>query len=127
VSSADMPPPNLPTPERPHLRRAAWLLVIIMTVLLVLAFVAVVWGFIRQGRILLEGHAAKQVSVGATVPSAADFPLVTLTLKPGTQIVSAQADAGKLVLHVRGPAGDEVQVLNLPMGALMNDVRAPAK
>lgn len=109
---------DLPAPDRPALRRAAWGLVLIMSVLLVLAFVAVVWGFIRQGRAYMEARAARPAA-----PAAAEGPLVTLTLGRGVRIVSARTEAGKLVLHVTGPRGDEVQVIDLRTGALTTDVR----
>ena len=93
-------------------------MVISMTVLLVLAFVAVVYGFIRQGRLLLQG---RQSAVPVSSPAAPG--LGSLTLAPGVRIVSAQDEGGKLVLHLTGPAGDEVQVIDMASGALMQQVR----
>ena len=94
-----------------------------MSVLLALAFLGLVWGFMRQGRIMME---AKQEA--APVAAAATGPLATLTLAAGARIVSAQAEGGKLVLHLTGPTGDEVHVLDLATGALTHQVRtAPAR
>ena len=108
-----------PVPEsRPGLRRAAWAMVITMTVLLVLALFAVVWGFVVNGRALV----AKR-SQAAPVAMATAGPLLSFTLAPGVRIVSAQAESGKLVLHVQGPAGDEVQVIDMATGAMRMQVR----
>jgi hypothetical protein len=92
-------------------------MVITMTVLLVLALFAVVWGFVVNGRALVAKRSQ------AAAPAAAAGPLLSLTLAPGARIVSAQAEGGKLVLHVQGPAGDEVQVIDMATGALRTQVR----
>jgi hypothetical protein len=84
-----------------------------MTVLLVLAFLAVAYGVVRQARLLAAGRQ------GAPAGTAS----VSLTLAPGVRIVSAAAEGGRLVLHVRGPAGDEVQVIDMASGTLVSQVR----
>jgi len=91
-----------------------------MSVLLALAFLGVVWGFMRQGRAMLEGRQAAAAPVAA-VP--AGEALATLTLAPGVRIVSVQAAAGKMVLHLTGPTGDEVQVIDLSTGLVAQQVR----
>ena len=110
--------------SRPGLRRAAWAMVITMTVLLVLALFAVVWGFVVNGRALVAKRS--QAVPVATAPVGSAGPLLSLTLAPGARIVSAQADDGKLVLHVQGPAGDEVQVIDMATGAKTTQVRTQA-
>jgi hypothetical protein len=100
------------------LRRIAWIMVLTMTVLLVLAFLAVAYGVVRQGRLMAERQEA--ASPAAAVPANA---LASLTLAPGVRIVSAQAGGGKLVLHLTGAAGDEVQVIDMASGALVQQVR----
>ena len=99
-------------------------MVITMTVLLVLALFAVVWGFVVNGRALVEKRSA--VSKPPAPAAAAGAPLVSVSLAPGTRIVSAEAEGGKLVLHVSGPAGDEVQVIDMATGALTAQVRTQA-
>jgi hypothetical protein len=101
-------------------------MVITMTVLLVLALIAVVWGFVRNGRALMEKRAPQPVPLAATpaiAPVTASGSLASLTLAPGARIVSAQTDAGRLVLHVTSPAGDEVQVIDMATGALTRQVQ----
>ena len=85
-----------------------------MSLLLALAFLGLVWGFMRQGRVMI---AAKEAQTQA-VPAAESLASVRITLAPGVRIVSASPDGGKLVLHLTGPTGDEVQVLDLATGAL---------
>jgi hypothetical protein len=90
------------------MRRAAWVLVIIMTALLALALIAVVWGFVRQSRILVERRAAQ--------PAAAAPATGGMVLPPGAKIVSSSTDAGRLVLQLQTPQGQEVRIIDLATG-----------
>jgi hypothetical protein len=91
-----------------------------MSVLMALAFLGVVWGFMRQSRVMMEAKQA--VSAPLPAPRTGDA-LATLTLAPGVRIVSAQTGNGRLVLHLTGPAGDEVQVIDLSTGALSQQIK----
>lgn len=102
------------------MRRLAWILVITMSVLLALAFLGVVWGFMRQSRVVMEGRQESTMAIPAARTGDA---LATLTLAPGVRIVSAQTGNGRLVLHLTGPTGDEVQVLDLSSGHLLQQVK----
>jgi hypothetical protein len=116
-SVLDMPEPS----SRPaRSRRAAWVLVIIMTGLLVLALSAVIFGFVRQARLVMAARAAKaQPAIPATPKGAA----AAVTLAPGARIVSAGTDAGKLVLHVQTRDGAEVEIIDLATGKLTGQVK----
>ena len=104
-------------------RRTAWVMVIIMTVLLVLALLGTVWGFLRQAHIFM---AAKEPVSGQAKVEAAD-PLsssaAVVTLAPGSRIVSATTEAGKLVLHVDTASGGEVEIIDLATGKLTGQVK----
>jgi len=92
-----------------------------MTVLFLLAVVAVVWGFVRQYRLMAAAHPAPSVI-------AADSAAAELVLAPGTRILSASTDAGKLVLHVSTPQGSEVDIIDLATTRLTGRIKtAPAK
>lgn len=108
---SDMPLQDLHATPRPIAsRRTAWLVVIIMTALFLLALVAVIVGFVRQARIVMAGHPAAAVATGAAA---------VLTLAPGAHIVWAQTEAGKLILHVNLPGGGaEVDIIDLATGKL---------
>ena len=101
-------------------RRTAWVIVIIMTALLVLALLGTIWGFVRQSRIVMAAKAGSSAAPGATanVPAAA-----VITLAPGARIVSATTDAGKLVLHVATPSGGEVEIIDLATGKQTGQVK----
>ena len=102
-------------------QRIAWIIVITMTVLFLLAVVAVVWGFVRQYRLMAAAHPAPSVI-------AADSAAAELVLAPGTRILSASTDAGKLVLHVSTPQGSEVDIIDLATTRLTGRIKtAPAK
>jgi len=108
VSIPDMPPQT----DRPAARRAAWILVIIMTALLALALIAVVWGFIRQGRILLVRRAAREQPAANA-----------LALPPGAKIVSSSTEAGRLVLRLQTPQGEEIRIIDLASGKLVQTIK----
>ena len=63
---SDIPSQEFDAVQRPSLsRRVAWLAVIIMTTLFLLAVVAVVWGFVRQYRQLAASQAVAAVAAPA--------------------------------------------------------------
>jgi hypothetical protein len=111
---SDMPAQTQVPPPATN-RRAAWVIVIIMSTLVVLALLGTVWGFIRQAHIFM---AAKQ-----TVREQAPGPAALVTLAPGARIVSAATEAGKLVLHVDTPSGGEVEIIDLATGKLTGQVK----
>jgi len=106
-----MPPQNPSPPDRPGLRRLAWGLVISMTLLLALALIAVVWGFIRQGRILLDHRAGREQPANAS------------TLPPGAKILSSSTEAGRLVLRLQTPQGEEVRIIDLASGKTVQSIK----
>ena len=107
-----MPPQN-PVPS-PTLRRVAWGLVISMTVLLALAFVVAVWGFLRQGRLYLEAHAAREQPAPA---------VGGMVLPSGAKIISSSTEAGRLVLRLQTREGEEVLIIDLATGKLVQTVK----
>ena len=110
---SDMPM-NQDAPPPATSRRTAWVLVIIMTTLLVLALLGTIWGFVRQSRIVMAARAGSSANAEST-PAAAPAAAV-ITLAPGARIVSATTEAGKLVLHVDTPSGGEVEIIDLATG-----------
>jgi hypothetical protein len=102
-------------------RRTAWVIVIIMSTLLVLALLGTVWGFVRQAHILIAARAT--AGAHATAPAEA---AATITLAPGSRIVSASTDAGKLVLHVATPTGGEVEIIDLATGKRTGQIKTAA-
>jgi len=100
-------------------RRTAWVIVIIMSTLFVLALLATIWGFVRQAHVLLSARAAKVQPVAAAPADAA----AVITLAPGAHIVSAETSAGKLVLHVATPTGAEVEIIDLATGKRTGQIK----
>jgi len=100
-------------------RRTAWVIVIIMTVLVVLALLGAIWGFVRQAHIVMAAKTAS--SAASNGPSSA---AAVITLAPGARIVSASTEAGKLVLHVATPSGGEVDIIDLATGKQTGQIKA---
>jgi hypothetical protein len=113
-----MPPEVSASPDRPALRRGAWVLVIIMSVLLALAFVAVVWGFMRQGRLLMENRAARSAAQPASAPAQGG-----IVLPPGAKIISSSTEAGRLVLRLQTPRGEEIRIIDLASGKVVQTIK----
>ena len=82
-----------------------------MSVLLALALIAVVLGFIHQTQKLLAGR---------TTPQA---PAQGLVLPPGAKIVSSSTEAGRLVLQLQTPQGEEVRIIDLGTGKLVQTIK----
>ena len=48
------------------------------------------------------------------------------TLAPGTRLVSMDVAADRLVLRLRGPAGDEIDIIDIETGRLIAKIRSAA-
>ena len=91
--------------------RATLAAVILLSVLLGLAVIALAAGFVRQYRL----YQADQ-----------NGP-VSLQLAPGAHIISAATQGGKLVLHVQTPEGGEVEIIDPASGKLVSRVKDGGK
>jgi len=108
-------------------RRTAWVIVIIMSTLFVLALLGTIWGFVRQAHIFMA--AKEQSKTVADAPAAAkapEGPAASIILAPGARILSATTDSGKLVLHVATPTGSEVEIIDLATGRQTGQVKTQA-
>jgi hypothetical protein len=101
---------GIDNPKASGTYRAALAAVIILSVLVVLALIAVAAGFVRQYRL----HLAASSGGGAPAAGAA----ASITLAPGARILSAGADSGKLVLHLQTEAGGEVDIFDFASGRI---------
>lgn len=79
-----------------------------LSVLIVLAVIALVVGGIRGAR-------KKAAYAGATA---------TFQLPPGARIVEMQSQPGRLILRVRDGAGEEIDLLDTQDGHLVGQVKA---
>ena len=102
-------------------RRTAWVIVIIMSTLFVLALLGAIWGFVRQAHIFMAAKTSSNAVPSA--PGAAPAAAAVITLAPGARIVSASTEAGKLVLHVATPSGGEVEIIDLATGKQTGQIK----
>lgn len=93
-----------------------------MSALFVLALLGVIWGFVRQSHILMAARAQSQ-SQSQSQPAVPPGAAAAVVLAPGSHILSASTDAGKLVLQVSTPTGGEVEIIDLATGRLTGQVR----
>jgi hypothetical protein len=89
--------------------RAAKLTVIVLSALIILALVGLVAGVIWK----LSGHTASPASGGAFV------------LPPDAKVVTMETQPGRVILHVHGPEGDEIDILSTDDGHLVAQIKSP--
>jgi flagellar basal body-associated protein FliL len=95
--------------------RALKVIVIVLGVLIVLAFAALVLGFVRG----LSGHHAAPRSATSGEIGSADY-----MLPPGARILQVQmASADRIVLTLQTPAGGEVDIFDTDSGHLVGRIR----
>ena len=99
--------PPLPENQTPAYK-AAKLAVIILSILIILAVIALlVGGITRLGK--------KTSYIGATS---------TFQLPPGARIIDMQSQPGRLILRVRDATGEEIDLLDTQDGHLVGQVKA---
>jgi hypothetical protein len=99
--------PPIPENQSPAFK-AAKLAVFILSVLIILALIALVVGGIR-------GMGRKPAYAGATA---------TFQLPPGARIIDMQSQPGRLILRVRDATGEEIDLLDTQDGHLVGQVKA---
>ena len=107
-------------------RRTAWVIVIIMSTLFVLALLGTIWGFLRQAHIFMAARELSGAAANAPAESRTGAA-ATVTLAPGARILSATTNSGKLVLHVATPSGSEVEIIDLSTGKLTGQVKTAGR
>ena len=92
-----------------RLARAA---VIILGVLLAIAVVMLVVGIVLR-------MTGRLPAAGAETAGPARF-----TLAPGARIVTMDAEPGRLILRIRSPSGEEIDIIDTDNGRLVGQVKA---
>lgn len=54
---------------------------------------------------------------------AASVAAQTFTLPPGAKILGTESQPGRLILHLRGPAGDEIAIVDTANGKLVSLIK----
>lgn len=90
--------------------------VIVLGVLIVIALILLVAGMMRK---FSETPGPRASSGTAAAQSA-------FVLPPGTKVVEMQSESGRLILHVRGAAGDEIDIIDTEDGHLISQIK-PSK
>lgn len=100
-----------PDPQNSPALKAAKIAVIILSSLIILALIALVVGAVMK----LSGGSRK--AAPAALPS-------SFTLAPGSRILSMESQPGRLILHIKTAAGEEVDILDTDDGHLVGQVKA---
>lgn len=97
--------------------------VIALGVLLVLGLAVLIAGFIIKGYHSGE-HTQKTVNTAASDTDTAPEKPVSMSLAPGFQILSADTQPGRLILHVRSPKRDEIDIIDLKDGRIISRIHS---
>ena len=92
-----------------RLARAA---VIILGVLLVIAFAVLVVGIVMK--------MSRPGAESATSPA-------KYSLELGARILSVDSQPGRVILHVRSPAGDEIDIVDVQSGRLVSQIKSASR
>ncbi len=90
--------------------RGLMAVVILLGVLIFIALGVLVVGLVTR----FSGHRTP-----SETPAPASF-----TLAPGDRIVSSDVSGDRLVLHIRGPAAEEIDIIDTETGRLIAKVRS---
>jgi hypothetical protein len=98
--------------------RAARLLVIVLSALIILAVMALVVGGVMQ----MTGHSTKLFGSSKPAPPGASAPAEAFVLPPGAKVVKTESQPGRLILHVHSDAGDEIDIVDTADGHLISRI-----
>lgn len=93
-----------------------------LTVLLVIGIAVLI-----AGLIIKANPSSKQDGDDADTATAASpkaHKVVSMSLAPGFQILSADTQPGRLILHVRSPKRDEIDIIDLNDGQIISRIHS---
>ena len=104
------------TPGQIHKLKIA---IAIMSVLLVVGFILLLVGiYVQSQKLTKKPEAASPLTIAAGATA-----VITLPVKPGTEIRQILADQGRLILHLSYAGGAEIAVIDLATGREVQRIR----
>lgn len=85
--------------------------VIVLSALIILALIGLVVGTVMK----LSGRSTQMFGGGA---------MTAFALPPGAIILRTETQPGRLIVHVRSPQGDEIDIIDTADGHLVSQVKA---
>jgi hypothetical protein len=105
----------------PRQVRVLKIVVIVLSVLLLLGLVLLVFGFYREARKLGREEPPASREASARLPDRGGD--ISLDVPAGAQIERIAVDGGRVVLHLRGPEGEQVIVVDPESGGAVTRLR----
>jgi len=105
----------------PRQVRILKIVVIVLSVLLLLGLVLLVFGFYREARKLGQDAPPTSREASARLPHRGGD--ISLDIPAGAQIERIAVDGGRIVLHLRGPEGEQVIVVDTESGGAVTRLR----
>ena len=98
------------SPQNSLAYRGAKYAVIILTALIILALIGLVVGAMMK----LSGRSTHLIGRGSSA---------SYTLPPGAIILSTESQPGRLIISVRSPQGDEIDIIDTDNGQLISQLK----
>lgn len=105
----------------PRQVRILKIVVIVLSVLLLLGLVLLVFGFYREARKLGQDAPPASREASARLPDRGGN--ISLDIPAGAKIERIAVDGGRVVLHLRGPEGEQVIVVDTESGGAVTRLR----
>lgn len=90
--------------------RTLKMVVVILSILLIIGFAFLIAGLYHQASRL--GKDASSAASGAASPAPLVPPAIELGVSPGSKVERVIGEGGRVIVHLRGPGGEEIIVLD---------------
>ena len=116
TETAEAPPGSTLTPNQIRKLKIA---IAVMSVLLVAGFILLLVGiYLQTQRVGKPAEGAK-----ALTPPVGIYGTMTLPVRAGAEVTHVLTDQGRLILHLRQPAGSEIAIIDLSTGREIQRLR----
>ena len=116
TETAEAPPGSTLTPNQIRKLKIA---IAVMSVLLVAGFILLLVGiYLQTQRVGKPAEGAK-----ALIPPVGIYGTMTLPVRAGAEVTHVLTDQGRLILHLRHPAGSEIAIIDLSTGREIQRLR----
>lgn len=92
---------------------------------LMLAVVIVLGALIVIALVLLVAGMMRKFSGPSAPPAVVSIGQSAFALPAGAKVIEMQSEPNRLILHVHGPDGDEIDIVDTEDGHLVSRIKAP--
>lgn len=107
----------------PRQVRTLKIVVIVLTILLVLGFALLIAGLYYQASKIGEERDAREAGRERVIQAGAAGGELRIRVPAGAEVARLAADGGRVVLHLTGPEGDEIVIIDTTRDNVVTRVR----